>query len=77
MYVTSGLPVVRVPVLSNTIVSIDDNSSRYCPPFISIPSFAALSIPNDITTGVAIPKAHGHETTSTVAKTVIANEIDS
>ena len=47
------------------------------PSLYQLPSFAALSIPNDITTGVAIPKAHGHETTSTVAKTVIANEIDS
>ena len=62
--------------MSNTIVSIDDSFSRYCPPFINIPSLAALSIPYDITIGVAIPKAQGHETTRIVANTVIPNEID-
>jgi len=41
---TSNLPVVKVPVLSNTIVSTDDNFSRYLPPFINIPCFAALPI---------------------------------
>jgi hypothetical protein len=34
-------------------------------------------MPKDITIGVAIPKAQGHDTTRTVAKTVIANGIDS
>ena len=59
--VTSGFPFVRVPVLSNTMVSTDDNFSKYCPPFINTPSFAPLSIPKDITIGVAIPKAQGHD----------------
>ena len=71
--VTSGLPLVSVPVLSNTIVSIDANFSKYFPPFIKMPSLAALPMPNDTTIGVAIPKAQGQETTRIVAKTVITN----
>jgi hypothetical protein len=55
---------------------MDDSFSRYCPPFINTPSLAALSIPKDITIGVAIPKAHGQETTRIVANTVIANGMD-
>jgi hypothetical protein len=41
-----GFPCIRVPVLSNTTVSLDDSFSRYGPPFINTPSLAALSIPS-------------------------------
>jgi len=51
-------------------VSTAANFSRYFPPFINTRCFAALPIPSDITIGVAIPRAHGQETTITVAKTV-------
>ena len=51
--------------------------SIYFPPFINTPCWVAFDIANDITIGVAIPNAHGHDTTRTVANTVTANEIGS
>lgn len=45
-FVTTGLPIVRVPVLSNTIVSTVENFSKILPPRQSIP----LVAPNDVPT---------------------------
>ena len=60
-----NFPVVRVPVLSNTIFFILANFSNVPPPFNKIPFFAALPIPTITAVGVANPMAHGQEITST------------
>lgn len=60
---TSGLPDVRVPVLSKTIVSIFYIFSRTSAPFINIPIDAAIPVPTITAVGVANPNAHGHAMT--------------
>lgn len=61
---TSGLPEVKVPVLSKTttfIFSIFYNISAF---LIKIPNEAASPDPTITAVGVARPKAHGHAMTS-------------
>ena len=59
------IPVVRVPVLSNTIVSIPRVASRTWAPLMMMPSRAARLVPTNSATGVASPNAQGHAITST------------
>ena len=63
--VTCGLPIVIVPVLSRTTVSIKCAASSASPVLINIPFSAPLPVPAIIATGVARPNAQGHEITST------------
>ena len=56
---TSGLPLVRVPVLSNTIVSSFSACSKASPPLIRIPISAPFPVPTMIAVGVARPNAQG------------------
>ena len=60
-----NFPVVRVPVLSNTIFFILANFSNVPPPFNKIPFLAALPIPTITAVGVAKPIAQGQEITNT------------
>ena len=71
---TDGLPSVRVPVLSKTIVSAFPAVSRVSADLIRIPSDAAFPVPTITATGVARPNAHGHEMTRTEIATPSANE---
>ena len=57
--VTAGLPRVRVPVLSSTIVLILRAFSSASPPRIRMPFSAALPVPTMIAVGVASPRAQG------------------
>ena len=68
MSVTEGSPLVRVPVLSKTMVVSFCARSRYSPPLIKIPASAPLPTPTMRAAGVAIPRAHGHEIISTAMK---------
>ena len=61
---TYGLPWVNVPVLSNTIVVIEDILSSISAPLMSIPKVAATPVPTITAVGVANPKAHGHAMTN-------------
>ena len=63
--VTRGLPSVTVPVLSSTTASTRPISSRLAADFTRIPCSAALPVATVIATGVARPRAQGHEITST------------
>src|SRR3989344_4399644 len=63
--VTTGFPIVSVPVLSSATVSILYAFSSASPPFKIIPNFAARPIPTTSAVGVARPMAHGHEMTRT------------
>ena len=62
---TLTVPQVRVPVLSKAITSELPRTSRASGDLKIIPSFAALPVPAIMATGVASPKAHGQDTTST------------
>ena len=66
---TEGFPTVRVPVLSKTTVSTLLARSRYSPPLISTPLCAPLLVPTRSAAGVAIPRAQGHDITTTETKT--------
>ena len=66
MSVTSGLPFVNVPVLSNTTKSTRPISSSDCAVLNRIPLLAPLPLPTMIATGVASPSAHGQLMTSTL-----------
>ena len=59
---TSGRPSVRVPVLSNTTVSIRCATSSASPPLMRMPASAPRPVPTMIAVGVARPIAHGHAT---------------
>ena len=59
------VPVVSVPVLSNTMVSTARVASSTCAPLMMMPSRAARPVPTNNATGVARPKAHGHAITNT------------
>ena len=58
-------PLVTVPVLSRTTVSIRRVDSSDLGPLIRIPSWAPRPVPTSSAVGVARPSAHGHATTST------------
>ena len=60
-----NFPVVSVPVLSKTTVSIFANASNVFPPFISNPFFVAKPTPTITAVGVAKPIAQGQEITKT------------
>ena len=72
---TLGFPEVIVPVLSNTIVSIECSCSNMAADLIKIPFSAALPVPTMIATGVAKPKAQGQEITNTLIALESANWI--
>lgn len=63
MSLTLGLPEVRVPVLSNTIVLILIIFSKMSAPLIRIPLEAASPVPTMTAVGVARPRAHGQAIT--------------
>ena len=71
--VTTGFPVVRVPVLSKTTVSTLWAISRACACLISTPISAPLPVPTMIAVGVASPSAHGQAIISTETKTNVEN----
>ena len=71
--VTTGLPCVSVPVLSNTTVSIIYIVSRADAFLKSIPFFAPWPVPTIIATGVANPRAQGHDITNTEMAKLSAN----
>ena len=60
-----GLPMVKVPVLSSTTVSMLPAASRLCASLNQTPWRAATPIPAMIAAGVAKPKAQGHAMTNT------------
>ena len=64
--VTTGLPWVIVPVLSNTTVFTLWAISSASPDLIRMPFSAPLPVPTIIATGVARPSAQGQEITRTV-----------
>ena len=68
--VTSGLPTVRVPVLSKATAFSLSAASRASPLFMRIPSSAPLPIPTVTAVGVAKPRAHGHAITNTDIRAV-------
>jgi hypothetical protein len=66
-------PVVTVPVLSSTIVSIRRVDSRISGRLISSPSCAPRPVPTINAVGVASPSAHGHAMIRTATAEVNAN----
>ena len=62
---TDTIPLVIVPVLSKTTVSVFFNLSRLSALLKRMPFFAPMPIPTVIATGVASPSAQGQEITST------------
>ncbi len=66
MFVTTGRPMVSVPVLSNTNASTLPASSRCDPPLTRIPLRAPLPMAALIAVGVDRPTAHGQATKSIV-----------
>ena len=63
--VTTGSPLVTVPVLSSATILILPVSSSEAAVLKSIPFFAPMPLPTIIATGVASPSAHGQLMTST------------
>ena len=70
--VTSGSPLVSVPVLSITTVSIFAVPSRAVAFLNSTPRWAPSPVPTMIAIGVASPRASGQVTTTTVIAKSIA-----
>ena len=66
-------PVVTVPVLSSTIVSIRRVDSRISGPLMSSPSCAPRPVPTSSAVGVARPSAHGQAMISTATAALNAN----
>ena len=64
--VTTGMPLVIVPVLSSTAISALPASSRAVAVLKSMPAFAPLPLPTMIATGVASPSAQGQLITKTL-----------
>ena len=64
---------MRVPVLSNTIVVIDEIFSSTSPPLISIPYEAAIPVPTITAVGVANPRAQGQAITKVEIPKLKAN----
>ena len=65
IFFTTGLPFVRVPVLSNAMASRLPIISSALPPLISTLSFAALAIALKTALGVEIANAQGLPATRT------------
>ena len=63
--VTCGSPLVMVPVLSSTTISVFPVSSRDTAFLKRMPFLAPLPLPTMMATGVARPMAQGQEMTST------------
>ncbi len=66
--VISGSPLVKVPVLSKTIVSSLWAVSKLSPPLIKIPFSAPLPVPTITAVGVANPRAQGQAIIITATK---------
>ncbi len=66
---TFGFPTVKVPVLSKTITFTPLIDSNEFPPFKSIPFSAPFPVPTITAVGIAKPKAHGQEITTTDVNT--------
>ena len=71
--VTTGVPFVMVPVLSNTTMSALPVCSSDTAVLNSIPFLAPTPFPTIIATGVASPRAHGQLMTSTEMALATAN----
>jgi len=71
--VTTGTPVVTVPVLSSTTTFALRAVSRASPPLMRIPCCAPLPVPTMTATGVARPSAQGQAIISTEISTVNAS----
>ena len=69
---TTGLPWVRVPVLSSTTVSTRWRVSRASADLMRMPCSAPFPVPTMMATGVARPRAQGQEMTSTATPAVRA-----
>ncbi len=69
---TSGFPLVIVPVLSKTTVLISLIVCIASPFLINIPLLAPIPLPTIKAVGVARPKAQGHAITKTETATPIA-----
>ena len=65
-------PVVTVPVLSRTMVSICRVDSRIWGPLIRMPSWAPRPVPTSSAVGVARPRAHGQAMIRTATPAVNA-----
>ncbi len=65
-------PVVTVPVLSSTTVSMPRTVSSTCGSLINTPSCAPRPVPTRIAVGVARPSAHGQAMISTATAAVNA-----
>ena len=65
-------PLVTVPVLSSTTVSMRPVDSSTSGPLIRIPSWAPRPVPTSSAVGVASPSAHGQATISTATAAVSA-----
>ena len=63
---TAVVPLVNVPVLSKTKVSILEKVSIASPPLTKMPRFAPLPIPATFETGAPMTKAPGQPRTKTV-----------
>ena len=63
---TTCAPLVRVPVLSNRTVSIERIRSRASRSLTRMPACADTAVDNEITSGIASPRACGQAMTSTV-----------
>ena len=66
--VTTWAPFVRVPVLSNSTVSIDRMRSSASRSFTRIPARADTAVESDTTSGIASPSACGQAMTRTVTR---------
>jgi|GEM_PF-3048808 hypothetical protein len=73
--VTSGFPLVSVPVLSNTTASISFVFSSVSAFLISIPFLAPTQVQTIIAVGVASQSAHGQAITSVATAAIIASLI--
>ena len=71
--VTRGSPLVIVPVLSRTTISVFPVSSRDTAVLNRSPFFAPSPLPTMIATGVASPRAQGQLITSTEIPRARAN----
>ena len=65
--VTTGLPCVSVPVLSNATLRTDASRSRCAPPLMSTPRRAPAASADTMATGVAMTSAHGQAMTSSTS----------
>ena len=74
MSVTSGWPLVNVPVLSKTTALTWQAASSGWPPLIKTPYSAPLPVPTIKAVGVANPKAQGQAITITEVKAIKAKD---